>query len=52
MAKNNKTSAADELAESYGEMLALLQTHYERTGDLALKEVVDRARARRDAPRS
>ena len=51
MAKN-KPSTADELAESYAEMLALLETHYERTGDLALKEVVDRARVRRDAARS
>jgi hypothetical protein len=45
MAKDQKTTR-DDFVESYREMLTLLTTHYERTGDLALKEVVERAQNR------
>jgi hypothetical protein len=32
------------LAASHRELLALVETHYERTGDPALKDVLDRAK--------
>lgn len=44
MAKDREDSNKNGYAASYREMLLLLETHYERTGDLALKEVVDRAK--------
>jgi hypothetical protein len=35
----------DLLGDSHRELLDLIERHYERTGDLSLKEIIDRAKA-------
>ena len=37
--------ANGSLADSHRELLTLVETHYERTGDPSLKEIVERAKA-------
>jgi hypothetical protein len=38
-----KRDAGDSMMTSFKEMQTLLHTHYERTGDLALQPVLERA---------
>jgi hypothetical protein len=41
--KITKRDAGDVMMSAYKEMQALIRTHYERTGDLNLLPVLDRA---------
>jgi hypothetical protein len=34
----------DPLVASHRELLTLVETHYERTGDIALKEIIERGK--------
>jgi hypothetical protein len=45
VSKIDKRDAGDQMMLSYSEMRDCLNRHYERTGDLLLKDVVDRADA-------
>jgi hypothetical protein len=41
---SKKPSGIDQLLESHGELLLLIERNYERTGDLELKPIIQRAK--------